>query len=376
MDRRFCLVALLTTSLCEGALAQDRYPPASLNDFQNGSLNISVFTFRDLNRDGKYDVGDLPMAGILVDATTEDLPDRTQRSNGSGFANFEMSATNLTSDIPLAGNYTFSVAVPDGWQVTTGNAVQESRFFLLPGAPADMFADPPPLPVGLAPDLTISGSAAKGTTAIKATSPNGETVDVPLTEGYFTIAAGSGQWTLAFDGADGAVTRTVHVKTAPVVLSEAGTALTSSGDVERVDFDGLVPAEITKVPSGYHGLDWQNFVAAYWKFYESEGYRNSLMSGTFVGYNGSGQPATVSSDAPFDFIGGYVGLGSLSAEGEQLQIVGWRGDERAYQETVTLSALGPSYFQADFSAVTRIEFRTAHYWQAIFDDLEFRLPAD
>ena len=39
-------------------------------------------------------------------------------------------------------------------RVTTGNAVQESRFFLLPGAPADMFADPPPLPVGLAPDLT------------------------------------------------------------------------------------------------------------------------------------------------------------------------------------------------------------------------------
>ena len=168
----------------------------------------------------------------------------------------------------------------------------------------------------------------------------------------------------------------MDVKTAPVVLSEAGTPLASSGDVERVDFDGLVPAEITKVPSGYHGLDWQNFVAAYWKFYESEGYRNSLMSGTFVGYNGSGQPATVSSDAPFDFIGGYVGLGSLSAEGEQLQIVGWRGDERVYQETVTLSALGPSYFQAEFSAVTRIEFRTAHYWQAIFDDLEFRLPAD
>ena len=61
---------------------------------------------------------------------------------------------------------------------------------------------------------------------------------------------------------------------------------------------------------------------------------------------------------------------------DRSSIVGWRGDERVYQETVTLSALGPSYFQADFSAVTRIEFRTAHYWQAIFDDLEFRVPAD
>ena len=41
------------------------------------------------------------MSGILVDAVSAGLPDRTRRSNGSGFANFEMSATDLTSDIPL-----------------------------------------------------------------------------------------------------------------------------------------------------------------------------------------------------------------------------------------------------------------------------------
>ena len=144
------------------ALGADRYPPASFNDFYGGTLNISVFTFRDLDRDGKYDLGDLPMSGILVDAVSAELPDRTRRSNGSGFANFEMSATDLGSDIPLAGPYTFSVVVPDGWQVTTGNAVQESRFVLLPGAPADLFADPPPLRVGLAPDRTISGRVEDG----------------------------------------------------------------------------------------------------------------------------------------------------------------------------------------------------------------------
>jgi hypothetical protein len=361
---------------CGGATAADRYPPAALNDFHGGSLNISVFTFRDLDRDGVYDVGDLPMAGILVDAISEGLENRTQRSNGSGFANFQMSATDLTSDIPLAGPYTFSVAVPDGWQVTTGNAVQHSDFFLLPGAPADLFADPPPLPVGLAPDLTISGSVEEGTKTLRATSPNGEVVDVEIVDGRFAIAAAAGQWTLTFEGANGSVVRTVVVKAQPVVLSEAGRPLSLSQQLERVDFEGLVPAEITKVPSGYHGLDWQNLVAAYWKFYEAEGYRNNLMSGTFVGYNGSGQPAAIASETPFDFVGGYIGLGTLAAEGEQLRVLGWRGDELVYQETVTLSALGPSYFQAEFGAVTRIEFRTAHYWQAIFDDLEFRLPSE
>jgi hypothetical protein len=356
------------------ALGADRYPPASFSDFYGGTLNISVFTFRDLDRDGKYDLGDLPMSGILVDAVSAELPDRTRRSNGSGFANFEMSATDLGSDIPLAGPYTFSVVVPDGWQVTTGNAVQESRFVLLPGAPADLFADPPPLPVGLAPDLTISGSVADGTKTLRATSPDGAATDVALVDGHFVLPAMAGQWTLAFDGGNGTFVRTVEVKTAPVVLSEAGRSASTS-PIERVDFEGLVPAEVTKVPSGYHGLDWQNFVAAYWKFYRSEGYRNSLMSGAFVGYNGSGQPAEISSDTPFDFVGGYIGLGSLAAQGEQLRMLAWRGDELAYQEAISLSALGPVYFQADFIGVTRIEFRTAHYWQAIFDDLEFRLPA-
>ena len=157
MDIRILSVFVVAAMLGTGALADDRYPPASFSDLHEGSLNISVFTFRDLNRNGRYDLGDLPMVGLLVDATSEGLPEVTRRSNGSGFANFEMSATDLTSDIPLAGPYTFSVAVPDGWSVTTGNAVQDSRFVVLPGAPADMFADPPPLPVGLAPDLTIRG---------------------------------------------------------------------------------------------------------------------------------------------------------------------------------------------------------------------------
>ena len=45
--------------VASGALAEDRYPPATFGDLHEGSLNISVFTFRDLNRNGRYDLGDL-----------------------------------------------------------------------------------------------------------------------------------------------------------------------------------------------------------------------------------------------------------------------------------------------------------------------------
>ncbi|MEO7223949.1 MAG: hypothetical protein ABIY37_15895 [Devosia sp.] len=144
-----CLAAHLAVLLgASGAIAEDRYPPASFGDFGHGNLNISVFTFRDMNRSGTYDVGDLPMAGLLVDATAADLPSRTRRSNGSGYANFQMSATDLGSDISLPGLYRFTVAVPDHWNVTTNNAAQETRFVMLPGAPADLYADPAPQPVG------------------------------------------------------------------------------------------------------------------------------------------------------------------------------------------------------------------------------------
>jgi hypothetical protein len=369
------VAVVVAAALGSDTLADDRYPPATFGDLHEGSLNISVFTFRDLNRNGRYDLGDLPMAGLLVDATSEGLPEVTRRSNGSGFANFEMSATDLRTDIPLAGPYTFSVAVPDGWSVTTGNAIQDSRFVLLPGAPADMFADPPPLPVGLAPDLGISGRVGRGTRSLLATSPSGETAEIAITDRRFSLQAAEGTWILAFDGPNGPYTRTVNVTAEPVVLAETGRTGSASPPNQTVDFEGLVPAEITKVPSGYHGLDWQNFVAAYWKFYASEGYRNALMSGTFVAYNGSGQPAVVSAEAPFDFVGGYIGLASLTAEGETLNIRAWRGDELVHQDQLTLSALGTVYYQADFNGITRIQFQTAHYWQAIFDDLEFRVPA-
>jgi hypothetical protein len=41
--------------VASGALAEDRYPPATFGDLHEGSLNISVFTFRDLERNGRYD---------------------------------------------------------------------------------------------------------------------------------------------------------------------------------------------------------------------------------------------------------------------------------------------------------------------------------
>jgi hypothetical protein len=88
---------------------------------------------------------------------------------------------------------------------------------------------------------------------------------------------------------------------------------------------------------------WNNVVMAHQKFYSSEGYRNNLMSGEFVAYNGSGHPASISSDRPFNFVGGYFGASHLRAEGETLRIKAWRRQELSYEEDIPLSAFSFHY---------------------------------
>ena len=54
-------------------------------------------------------------------------PDGTyviRRSNLDGFVNFTNSMTATPVDVDKPGQYTFEVIVPDGWEITSGNAVQ------------------------------------------------------------------------------------------------------------------------------------------------------------------------------------------------------------------------------------------------------------
>jgi hypothetical protein len=349
--------------------AQDRYKPRGFDDYTNSSLNISVFVFRDLNRNRMFDVGDRPMNGVIVDATGNGRT-LTRRSNMSGFTNFEMSASDAGKDITFSGDYEFRLAVPPGWHVTTDNAVQHAFFRLLPGSPADIVAEPPPLPVGLAPELTISGRVDPAVTQIEVRSPDDEASTIPTEAGRYTLPAWAGVWRIASG-------RLVEVVNAPVVLSMAGAggmaADAPSGRDITVGFDDLEKGGVAKIPSGYGELNWNNFVMAHMKFYGSQGYRNNIISGEFVAYNGSGHPASISSAKPFDFIGGYLGASNFQAEGETLHIKAWRGDKLAYEENLSLSALGPIYFVADFQDIDRIDFSTEHYWQVTFEDLAFRL---
>ncbi|WP_449397230.1 hypothetical protein [Devosia riboflavina] len=375
--RRGVFVAWLsvTAAVCihSNTYAEDAYAVRTVwNEYTESDLNISVFVFRDANRNGTYDLEDHPMSGIVVDSGGVGQT-ASAVSNASGFANFSMSGTERDVEIKNEGTYRFNVDVPPHWSVTTGNETQTTRFEVFPGSPADMVALPAPSLVGLAPDLHIEGHTTKPFT-LSVTGAGALQQAVCDEGGNFMFPVEPGDWEIS--SPDMPRPRQIAVVATPVRITQSWLLQEESvGDLSRIEvtFDDLQSEGVLKIPSGYAGLRWTNFVMTHQKFYDPEGYRNGVLSGEFLAYNGSGHPADVSREKPFDFLGGYFGVSTLRAEGETLIITGWKGDQETHRENLALSALGPVYVAADFRGITRLNFRTAHYWQFTSDNLSFRL---
>jgi hypothetical protein len=169
----------------------------------------------------------------------------------------------------------------------------------------------------------------------------------------------------------------VDVEGSPVLLSTIGQDGSAGGGASTatiVTFDDLIGTRaVAEVPSGIGGVGWSNWVVAHNLHYGGEGYVNGTMSGEYVAYNGSGHPAEIHNEEPFDLVGGYFAAAWSRAEGETLQVTAWRGDDVIYQDQMKLSALGPFYFSADYHDVTRVQFSSEHYWQFVADDIAIRL---
>ena len=371
-----CAVGAL--SFAATAAAQDMYAPRTdWSSFTGGDLNISGFVFRDVNRNGIYDDDDRTMELIATQMTSPQGDTLIRWTNFNGFANFSMAAGDPEADISNPGVYDFEVIVPGGWEVTTGNVLQAKRFNVTPGAIADMSADPPFFPVGLAPTLTISGTVPEtnGETRVSIRPPSGEWGQMGqagITQ--FRIPVEPGEWQIRMDSDDGrqSVTRSVTVTEFPVQLSAGGTGAGEHQDGDVViDFDDITSRDIKEMPNGVGGLMWWNMIA-----YEAgqPAYTNNSVSGEFVGYNSSGHPARIWNPEPFSFVGGHFGVAWRRAHGETLRLRGYRRGELVYEDAITLSYLGPVWFQADYRDIDRLDLATDHYWQFVTDDLSFVVP--
>lgn len=348
-----------------------------------GFWKFSCYAYRDENRNGVYDLGDRPFAGLVLALRGPDGAEAVRFSNSGGFANFTTSRENRDDiDVPAAGSYLVVADRPPGLSVTSGDG-QVLRFVDSPAVPGGLTVAETCLPVGVAPDLVVKGrvalSAGMAAEAVEVVlhQSGGGSRPVPLRpDGGFDYVAEPGEQVLSVRAKAGGstVVRRFQVAGQPVLLSQIDPIAPPVDAVRRipvvVGFDDLVaPPGILEVPAGYGGLAWRNWIAVHKQFYEGPGYVNGVRSGEFVAYNSSGAPAEISSGHLFDFLGAHVAVAwPRGAEGD-VMVRGWSGGTLVYEERLRLSPTAGVTFDADWRGVTRVEFSHSLHERIVIDDL-------
>lgn len=360
-----------------------------------GNANVSHYVFHDVNRNGIYDIGDKPLIQFAIRLTREDGSWAVRRSNLNGFVNFynaivdEDSEAAKKVEIRKPGVYTYEIILPDGWYVTTQNAVQKITYTELPGTRAGIVCDTVPVPIGVAQILTVSGSIVKknenGTVDVAnnsdveviVTSPAGKQEQIQLNDqGQYSFVGEPGIWKVNYHSSLGNHERIFELKTAPVkacrvVLGSEENNIGHKTIVNIVDFENITNRTVQKTPNGVGGVNWKNLNIIHHMF-EGEGYSNGTVSGEYVAYNTSGYPVTIELPEGFDFYGAYFTAAWLhNGQGETLEVKAWRDDQLIADEEFKLSALGPFWLDADFRNITKLVLSTKHYWQFVVDDMKF-----
>jgi hypothetical protein len=337
------------------------------------SVNISSFVYLDVDRDGRYGVGDRPMAGIVARLSGPGGRSRAVRTNINGFANFKASTTARRAPIRRPGTYGFAVSVPDGFVATSANAVQSREFRLLPGSPAGICSDGMVQPVGLAPLRYVTGSLAPGAAAAISALKGGEVLARETLEAgrSFRFLAPAGAELVAVSGAG--VDRIFTLSPYPAalgVLAADRDLIEPDAVLETIGFDDLTPGGLRKIPSGYRGLNWFNLNVLSRDFETGgQGYVNGNTSGHHLCYTSSGHPAEIWSGRPFGFHSVMLCAAWLRSEGEVANVESWRGERLIARDRVVLSALAPLHYAPMLGEVTRIRISSDHCWQIAIDDL-------
>jgi len=350
---------------------------------RNSLVHLSCFAYRDVNRNGVYDLGDRPYAGLPVTMERPKGRPVKRESNLAGFANFDMSEGNRKAEIYRPGDYTVRVEAPPDWDLTSSNSPQTITIQKRDGTAVGLIAVRTIEPVGVAPRLRISGSIEaslnSANTILKAKPEAGAESIVPITKaGSYSFPATRGAWRLEFVSPNGnSMIRNLSVESYPVIVSRMSSNRLSfppKSKLKIIGFDNLTTSDtLCEIPNRYEGFDWRNWVATHQKFYEANGFMNATTSFEYSAYTSSGHPATLSSPTMFDFVGVFVT--SVWPEGGHHDIIvkAWRNDTEAYHDRFRATTAGPIYFDADYRSVTRIEFSSAGYWQIALDDLACRI---
>ncbi|MEM7425097.1 MAG: hypothetical protein AAF441_03310 [Pseudomonadota bacterium] len=379
---RLCLGAAASLTAClllGGSPSEAHDPPAS-------KWRVSCFAYRDVNRNGLYDMADRPYAGLEVALIRPDGSRTRSFSNISGFANFEMGFGNFDKmQIYEAGEHTFEAYPPTGFETTSDARAQTIEFVQHDRAGGGMVAKSNCVPMGLAPKLFVAGTVSQkdlGADIVAELVPAaGKPVALKLDDkGIFFQHAGPGNYTARFaDKSSGKILeRPLELSEHPVVLSVISSLdqpQAKQGPAKTVTFDDLTVSDtLYEIPSGYGGLFWWQWIATHHKFYNGYGYINGTSSGEFIAYNSSGQPGFMWTEngETFDFVGANINVAWPEGQEERVHIKAWRGDQLVHHDTLFLRTTGSLYFAAGYRGITKLEFTRPNSERIVIDDFSFR----
>ena len=383
------ILILIFSGFQTNLLNAEFYKESNFNSLKPTKLNISIFIFNDKNRNGKYDLGDSAMTGVVTQLIKPNGMIINEKSNKAGYTNFKMAlgSSNYQDINKGQEGYTFNTQIPPNWKVTTKNKQQKILFSDKVGSPGGLIAANNPNWVGLAPSLTIKGrlltnqerSYPKDIT-LNARGPNGRIKKIKLDKsGEYKFDVEQGKWELLFKSksSNWEKIKTIKVNHAPIRIMDiyiGSKELPRNKNVRLENFDWINYTELEKIPNEHLDLNWNYLMAVHHRNSSGPGYNNVLNSGHGIGYNSSGHPVTISANKgeSFDFIGGYFTVGWNKANGEIINLQGFRNGEKIAENKFKLSYLGPIWIEADLRRIDKLIISTEHYWQFGAEDLKFR----
>ena len=356
-----------------GIRADQHYAPTTDWSTTDGPVNLSQAVYHDRNASGIYDLGDLAMSRAYVelhiqrdDGSFEKISHAT--TNSVGFGNFKAWVHQFSKQINRPGTYRFTVIPPPGWRVTSNNGSQLVRIISKPETRSQLFLEDHLAPVGLAQNTWIAGTLdSDKPTTITLRNPDGSIVAEQPVEGDFRIAAEPGQYRITAEGHSAQV----ELGHFPLHIGQISTHGQVAESRLTATFDDLPQHGLYKLPNGYLGLQWTdiNSLRRDHSPGVNEGYVNGVVSGSHTAYTSQARHGELFSDQPFDFVSVYLSLGWMKAEGQEVLVEMWRGDDKIVSHTLHLSALGPIKYAPHVKDVTRVRFSPERGWQVVFDDL-------
>ena len=351
------------------------------------SWRFTCYAYRDVNRNGIFDMGDRPFAGLQIEMTRADGSTISSKSNINGFTPFIVSLGNKKKTaVYETGIYNFRAKIPSGFTTTSTLDRQTVEFIGQSNARGKLVPKELCLPIGVAPVLTISGNFVPviGSKAndykIVAISKDDQTIPVNLDEsGNFSFTGKRGDWAIEVRGKNDEVLHvskftvsTLPVQLASINLNNDQPDKIATSD-ETLGFDDLLTSDkLFEIPSGYGELNWLNWIATHSQFYRGSGYVNLTTSKEYMAYNSSGMPSLISRDKPFDFAGVNVGVAWPRGEEEDVIFRAWRGDTLVYEDHIQPSDETAISFEASYLGITKLEIRSGNFERVVIDDFRYR----